>query len=64
MKYLTQTKSTWVHPDDPPSIQHDDISMPFTLVRQTDIRMPMLDEETTFTALFVLEDDVPVAVRS
>lgn len=38
--------------------------MPFTLIRQTDIQMPMLIEETTFTALFVLEDDVPVTASS
>jgi hypothetical protein len=44
------------------AFQHDEVSMPLTLPRQSEIRMPMLNEETTFTALFVLEDDVPLSV--
>jgi hypothetical protein len=47
-----------------PPFQHDELSLPLTLAQQTDIRMPMLDEETTFTALFVLEDGVPLGVSS
>lgn len=43
--------------------QHDGITTTLTLARQTRIRMPMLDEETTFTALFVLDNDVPTDVR-
>lgn len=39
--------------------QHDEVTKPLTLPRQTEIRMPMLDEETDFTALFILESDVP-----
>jgi hypothetical protein len=46
------------------AFQHDEVSMPLILPRQSDIRMPMLNEETTFTALFVLEDDVPLSVSS
>lgn len=43
-------------------IQHDELWMPLTLAQQTRIQMPMLDEETTFTALFVLDDTVPISV--
>jgi hypothetical protein len=46
-----------------PPIQHDELSMPLTLAQQTRIWMPMLDEETTFTALLVLDDTVPISVR-
>jgi hypothetical protein len=60
MIYLTQSAGM---PRRPP-IQHDELSLPLTLARKTDIKMPMLDEETTLTALFVLDDDVPVDVRS
>ena len=42
------------------SFQHDELTMPFTLTRETNIRMPILDEETIYTALFVLENSVPV----
>lgn len=65
MVFLRQTQTiTGTHPANRPPIQHDEVSMPFTLIRQTDIQMPMLIEETTFTALFVLEDDVPVTASS
>jgi hypothetical protein len=60
MIYLTQSAGM---PRRPP-FQPDELSMPLTLARQTDIQMPMLDEETLLTALFVLDDDVPVDVRS
>ncbi|KAG9614766.1 hypothetical protein KCU86_g258, partial [Aureobasidium melanogenum] len=42
--------------------QHDGTTATLTLARQTGIRMPMMDVETTFTALFVLDNDVPVDV--
>jgi TorA maturation chaperone TorD len=61
MSHLTQTVG--VHPLNRPPIQHDDLSMPLTLAQQTKIQMPMLDEETTFTALFVLDDSVPISAR-
>jgi hypothetical protein len=59
---MQQPQRAFIHPDDRPQIQHDAHSAPLTLARQTDIRMPMLDEETRFTALFVLGDDVPTEV--
>lgn len=50
---MTQPHSTF---------QHDEISVPFTLARQTEIQMPTLEEETIYAALFVLESDVPINV--
>ncbi|CAD0091008.1 unnamed protein product [Aureobasidium vineae] len=47
-----------------PLYQHEEALVLLTVARQTEIRMPMTDEETIFTALFVLEDDVPINVRS
>jgi hypothetical protein len=34
--------------------------LPLTVARQTDISMPQLDEESLFTALFVLDQDMPI----
>jgi len=45
-----------------PAFQHDEHSMPLTLARQTEVRMPTLEEETIYAALFVLENDVSVNV--
>lgn len=42
--------------------RHDKTTMPFTLARQTNIRMPTQDEETIYAALFVLENHVPINV--
>lgn len=44
------------------AFQHDEISKPLTLAQQTEIRMPMQDEETIYAALFVLENNVPLNV--
>lgn len=45
------------------SFQHDEVTMPFTLARQTDIRMPTLGEEDTiYAALFVLDANASVKV--
>lgn len=61
MRNLTQTVD--VHPLNRPPIQHDELSMPLTLAQQTKIQIPMLDEETTSTALFVLDDSTPISAR-
>jgi hypothetical protein len=57
MIYLTQTGGF-----KKPPFQHDELSTPLNLARQTKIQMPMLDEETGFTALFVLDDSIPISV--
>jgi hypothetical protein len=38
--------------------------MPLTLTRHTDIRMPIPEEESRFTALFVLDENVSPNVSS
>jgi hypothetical protein len=59
---MRQPQAAFIHPNKRPQIEHDVLSAPLTLARQTDIRMPILKEETRFTALFVLGDDVPTEV--
>jgi hypothetical protein len=59
---MQQPPRAFIHPNSRPQIKHDAVSAPLTLARQTDIRMPMLEENTRFTALFVLGDDVPIEV--
>ncbi|KAG9949376.1 hypothetical protein KCU85_g4316, partial [Aureobasidium melanogenum] len=42
-----------------PPFQHDEAHLPLTVPRRTQIRMPLPDDDPLFTALLVLEDDVP-----
>jgi hypothetical protein len=59
---MQQPQPAFIHPNKRPQMGNDVLSAPLTLARQTEIRMPILEEETRFTALFVLGDDVPTEV--
>ena len=43
--------------------QHDEILYSLTLAQQTEIRMPMQDEETIYAALFILDSNVSLYVN-
>lgn len=47
-----------------PPFQHDEAHLPLTISRQTQLRMPLPDDDPLFTALFILQDDVSTDVRS
>ena len=45
------------------ALQHDEVLYSLTLAQQTEIRMPMQDEETIYAALFILDSNVSLYVN-